>query len=274
MTVLIVVLQLIFLEGILSLDNAAVLGAMVMPLPDDRPIPWPDWLRQPAHRLDSLLGPQRAAALRVGLLGAYLGRGLMLVLATWVVDNPWLKVLGALYLIRLAAANLGLAAESAHDVHATTEGSRFWRVVLAVELADLAFSIDNVVAAAALSDRLPVVVLGVGLGILMMRFAAGVFSHLVEREPVLESAAYVLILNIGLELLLEELVGVHFGDLTKFATSAGTLALALLYVHWQPLHVFAPLLHAAAWLLGCANAAVEWAGRPIEAVLSLLVFRR
>lgn len=42
-TTVLIVLQLIFLEGILSIDNAAVLGAMVAPLPDDQPIPWPRW---------------------------------------------------------------------------------------------------------------------------------------------------------------------------------------------------------------------------------------
>ena len=39
--VIAIVLQLIFLEGILSIDNAAVLGLLVPPLPDDKGIPWP-----------------------------------------------------------------------------------------------------------------------------------------------------------------------------------------------------------------------------------------
>lgn len=274
MSILAVVLQLIFLEGILSLDNAAVLGAMVAPLPDDRPIPWPKSFRGPGQRLSRLLGPQRTAALKVGLLGAYLGRGLMLVLATWVVDNPWLKALGALYLIKLAAENLGRSGESARDVPVTTDGSRFWRVVLAVELADLAFSLDNVVAAVALSDRLLIVMLGVALGILMMRFAAGIFTHLVEREPILESAAYVLILNIGLELLLGELAGLHFGDLTRFAISAGTLVLAVLYARWKPLRIFAPALQGINWFLWGVNEVMEGAIRPVAVLLSMIVFWR
>jgi tellurite resistance protein TerC len=62
---------------------------------------------------------------------------------------------------------------------------------------DLIFSIDNVVAAVSLSDKIWVVMLGVGIGILTMRFAAGVFSYAVEREPILQQAAYVLILNMA-----------------------------------------------------------------------------
>ena len=86
-----VILQLIFLEGILSIDNAAVLGAMVTHLPDDLPIVWPEGLKKLGKTLHAVLGNQRTAALRVGLLGAYLGRGLMLVLAHFVIDNPWLR---------------------------------------------------------------------------------------------------------------------------------------------------------------------------------------
>lgn len=271
MTTLIVVVQLVFLEGILSLDNAAVLGAMVAPLPDDHPIPWPGWLRRPAHKLDGLLGPQRTAALKVGLLGAYLGRGLMLILAAWVVHNPWLKLLGALYLLKLAAENLGQLDESARPAPLETEGHRFWRVVWAVELADLAFSLDNVVAAVALSNRLPVVMLGVAVGILTMRFAASVFTYLVAREPILEPAAYVLVLNIGLELLLSELAGVHIGDLARFTISAGTLVLALIYAHWQPLRRFAPVLQAAAWCLWAVDEGIKQTARPVMALLSLII---
>jgi len=76
-----IIIQIIFLEGILSIDNAAVLGAMVSVLPAKDTVPWPGFLKflgPPIHRL---LGGQRSAALKVGLLGAYLGRGLMLVMA-------------------------------------------------------------------------------------------------------------------------------------------------------------------------------------------------
>ena len=55
-----IIIQLIFLEGILSIDNAAVLGALVVVLPVDKLVPFPRslaflrsdlWLRR-----DCLLG--------------------------------------------------------------------------------------------------------------------------------------------------------------------------------------------------------------------------
>ncbi|MBI4280029.1 MAG: DUF475 domain-containing protein [Armatimonadetes bacterium] len=228
--VIFIVLQLIYLEGILSIDNAAVLAALVSDLPQHEPISWPrglGWLQRPVHRM---LGGQRMAALKVGLLGAYLGRGLMLFAASYIIRNPWLIFLGALYLIKLACEQLG--APPAQDDEAAempAVGKGFWAVVVAVELADLAFSLDNVVAAVALSNELWVVMLGVFLGIVTMRFAAGIFVYLVDREPILERAAYILVLNISLELLVERLTGFHFGDAVKFAVSAGTIVVAVAY---------------------------------------------
>src|SRR3989304_802292 len=105
--ILLIVLQLIYPEGTLSIDNAAVLGAMVSALPKDDPIPWPPALRFLQHPGPRLLGGQRLAALKVGLLGAYVGRGSMLFIASWVVQNRWLLLLGGLYLIKLAADHLG-----------------------------------------------------------------------------------------------------------------------------------------------------------------------
>ena len=87
-----ILIQVIFLEGVLSIDNAAVLGAMVSVLPKQDMVPWPGPLKRlgpPVHRL---LGGQRSSALKVGLLGAYVGRGLMLLLANFIIHNHYLKI--------------------------------------------------------------------------------------------------------------------------------------------------------------------------------------
>ena len=70
-------------------------------------------------------------------------------------------------------------------------------MILNVELADLVFSLDNVVAAVSLSKDLWVVMLGVAIGILTMRFAAGLFARAVLKEPVLKYAAYLLVFPHG-----------------------------------------------------------------------------
>ena len=256
-----IILQLIFLEGILSIDNAMVLGSLVAHLPDSQIIPWPssfpDWFRSHFHRL---LGHQQQAALRVGLIGAYLGRGLMLFFATYIIRNPWLKLIGALYLLKLAFEHLGefsqlhlsvkermeeevKGAQAETEAIARKAGRGFWSTVLVVELSDLAFSLDNVVAAVAISNNFLVVFAGVAIGIALMRVAAGFFVRLIKKEPVLTEAAYLLIMNIGFELLAEEAFHREIGDLTKFAVSLLTVFLVVGYQHALRLHFLNPLLY-------------------------------
>ncbi len=266
-----IIIQVIFLEGILSIDNAAVLGALVSVLPKEEMVPWPGPLKSlgpPVHRL---LGGQRAAALKVGLLGAYLGRGLMLVMANFVIHNPYLKILGAAYLIKLAFENLGEPESGEED---QVRGKRvqdkgFWGVVIAVELADLAFSLDNVVAVVALSDNLSIVMFGVFIGIVTMRFAAGIFTWMILREPILKPAAYLVVFNIGAELLLSEFAGIEFGSALKFTISAGTLILFVVYAHIKPLHVFQPVFNWVAEGMANINELIDWVLIPIVLVVKI-----
>ncbi|WP_299030255.1 hypothetical protein [uncultured Thermanaerothrix sp.] len=267
----IIIFQLILLEGLLSIDNAAVLGAMVAHLPDDQPVQWPRPLAKLGDHLHHLLGNQRTAALRVGLLGAYLGRGLMLALATWVIHYPWLRVLGAVYLIRLAFDNLGQAEPGEEDAHAhPLEQHSFWMVVLTVEMTDLIFSLDNVVAAVSLSDRFWVIMIGVAIGILIMRFAAGIFSYAVAREPILKPAAYLLVLAIGLELLLQEWTGLEINDWLRFAISLVILFSALLYAHSKPFQLLRPVLVWFGQGFANINELVDWALVPLGVTLRWL----
>jgi len=267
-----IIIQVIFLEGILSIDNAAVLGAMVSILPQKEIVPWPGplkFLGPPVHRI---LGGQRAAALKVGLLGAYLGRGLMLVVANFVIHNPFLKILGAAYLIKLAFENLGEPEPGEENQTRTkrVEGKGFWSVVLAVELADLAFSLDNVVAVVALSDNLYIVMFGVAIGIITMRFAAGLFTLMILKEPILKPAAYLVVFNIGTELLLDEFAGIEFSSALKFGVSAGTLILFVVYAHIKPLHVLQPIFDWVAEGMANVNELLDWLMKPIGLILKVL----
>lgn len=222
-----VIVQLVFLEGILSIDNAAVLGAMVSHLPEAQPIPWPKSLHFLQNWGSRVLGNQRTAALKVGLLGAYVGRGIMLFLAGWIIQYPWLRVVGAGYLIYLAvrhfAERFDQSGEDGSPGATQLRSSGFWGTVLALELADLAFSIDNVIAAVALSDQIWLVMLGVAIGILVMRFAAQLFSRLIAWEPAFETAAFLLLLTIGAELLLHQYAHIELTELQQFGISMSVL---------------------------------------------------
>ena len=272
--ILIIILQLIFLEGILSIDNAAVIGALVSPLPDDKHVEWPRALQRFGEWLHPVLGNQRMAALRVGLLGAYVGRGSMLFLTSFLIHNSWIKLIGAAYLIHLAFDNLedmaGGGGEEEEELRPVKMQS-FWATVLTVEIMDLIFSIDNVVAAVSLSNKLWVVMIGVAIGILTMRFAAGIFSYAVEREPVLKQAAYVLVFNIAVELILDQIWHIEISDILRFGISIATILLALAYAHSRFLQRFRFVLVWLAQGIRIVNELVDWLLAPISGFIRALV---
>ena len=188
---MLVILNLVLIESVLSVDNAAVLATMVMRLPH----------------------AQRGKALRIGLLVGYLFRGTCLVLANKLMSIWWLSPLGGLYLLWLAGKHFAKHEHIELETTGTTSGEgswfyrhairllgTFWTTVLAVEVMDLAFSIDNVLAASAYTKNIYLVCGGVFIGILVMRFAAQGFVHLMHHFPYLETCAFVVVGLLGLKL--------------------------------------------------------------------------
>jgi len=115
------------------------------------------------------------------------------------------------------------------------------------------------------------VMIGVAIGILLMRFAAGMFSYVVEKEPILKTAAYILVLNIGVELLLEELAHIDIGDWTRFGISIATLALSLAYAHLKFLHFFRPVLIWISRGFGLINELIGWLLSPLAGIFHLIL---
>ncbi len=226
---LLIILNLIVIESLLSVDNAAVLATMVIDLP----------------------GEQRSKALRYGIIGAYVLRGACLLLAAWLVKIWWLKPLGGLYLLYTAFNYFkGKAADGEEDkgvdksesrIYKATEGvfGALWSTVILVELMDLAFSIDNVFAAVAFTNHIFLIYTGVFIGILAMRFVAQGFVKLMEIFTFLETVAFVVIGVLGLKLTAS--LYTHFypqtaiaalisGEKADIITSAFTVAVFILPV--------------------------------------------
>ncbi|MBP7273311.1 MAG: DUF475 domain-containing protein [Saprospiraceae bacterium] len=187
-----IVLNLIIIESLLSIDNAAVLATMVMDLPKE----------------------QRARALRIGIICAYIFRGLCLIFASYLIGIWWLQTLGGLYLFYIAVRYFitkatpqkedDLLNKQENYIYKITKGkiSYFWSTVILVETMDLAFSIDNVFAAVAFTSNIYLVCTGVFIGILTMRLFAGVFVKLLEKYPFLEKSAFIILLFLGIKLML------------------------------------------------------------------------
>jgi predicted tellurium resistance membrane protein TerC len=67
---------------------------------------------------------------------------------------------------------------------------------------DIAFSVDSVLAAFGVSNKVWILFVGGILGVLMMRGVAGIFLTLIDRIPELETTAYILILIISIKMFL------------------------------------------------------------------------
>jgi YkoY family integral membrane protein len=188
---LLIIGNLILIESLLSVDNAVVLATMVM----------------------DLSAKDRKKALRYGIFGAYLFRGLCLVFAAFLIKIWWLKVVGGAYLLYLVWRwGKEKSNNNQEQIKNNTFGSlykftigrvgTFWAAVISVELMDITFSMDNVFAAVAFSNNILIILCGVFIGILAMRFVAQAFVKLIEHYPFLEACAYVVIGLLGIKLSL------------------------------------------------------------------------
>ena len=184
--------SLIVLEGLLSADNALVLAIMVKHLPKH----------------------DQKKALFYGIFGAYLFRFVAIGLGTYLIKIWWIKGAGALYLLWMSYQFFFMKKEEEEEVQSSPMG--FWRTVLAVEIMDIAFSIDSVLAAFGVSDQVWVLYLGGIFGVMMMRGVAQVFLTLIEHYPELETTAYVLIGIIGTKMM-ASVFGLHVSDAVFFS---------------------------------------------------------
>jgi len=187
-----VVCNLILIESLLSVDNAAVVATMVL----------------------DLSRTERKKALSYGIIGAYIFRGICLFFAVYLIKIWWLKPLGGLYLIYLSVKYFVRKATKKNKKEAVEKRNnwfynkvvdlvgKFWATVMLVEIMDLVFSIDNVFAAVAFTDNIILIWTGVFIGILAMRIVARGFVELMERFPFLEVSAFVVLGILGAKLSL------------------------------------------------------------------------
>ena len=223
---------LVLLEGVLSIDNALVLGLLAKRVPK----------------------PLRKRALTYGLVGAFVFRFLAILMASLLLQWMIVKLIGGGYLIYIAVKHLFFESQETvqetitvdaegelelretatgaaltpeqemveirervpmllpEDMHVTA-GWDFWKAVIVIELTDIAFAVDSILAALALVGSSPndkgfhpklwVVVLGGIIGLMLMRVAAALFIRLLEKFPRFETAAYLLVTVIGFKLLVD-----------------------------------------------------------------------
>ncbi|HAX89300.1 MAG TPA: hypothetical protein DCY91_24345 [Cyanobacteria bacterium UBA11370] len=175
----VVLLILVALEAVLSADNAIALAAIAQ----------------------GLEGSQlQRSALNLGLAVAYILRISLILTATWVVQYWQFELLGAAYLLWLVFQYFTSDEDQEHHHH----GPRFtslWQAIPMIAVTDLAFSLDSVTTAIAISDKTWLVLAGGTIGVLTLRFMAGLFIRWLKEYEHLEDAGYITVGFVGLRLL-------------------------------------------------------------------------
>lgn len=201
---------LAFLEGILSIDNALVLALMAKHLPKEL----------------------QRKALTYGLAGSVVFRLASLGIVTQLMKWNWVKFAGGGYLLLISLNHL-IRGHGEEESGRKEKKHSFWRTVFLIELMDIAFAVDSILAAVALTRKFWIVFTGGMMGVILMRFAASVFLRLLHRFPNFETTAYLLIFVIGGKLVIDgfHLPGVDFHSASSPAFWAfwSTMLLCLLY---------------------------------------------
>ncbi|MEB3828181.1 TerC family protein [Phormidium sp. CCY1219] len=173
-------LVLVALESVLSADNAIALASIAQGLSDRK---------------------VQRQALNIGLIAAFVLRMTLILTATWVIQFWQFELVGALYLLWLVFKYFTSDQGDDGEHH----GPRFnslWQAIPMIAMTDLAFSLDSVTTAIAVSEETWLVLTGATIGIITLRFMAGLFIRWLDEYVHLEDAGYLTVGFVGLRLLL------------------------------------------------------------------------
>jgi YkoY family integral membrane protein len=171
---------LIALEAVLSADNAIALAALTRGLEDPE---------------------LEGKALNIGLIFAYVLRMGLILASSWVIDYWQFELAGALYLLWLVFQYFTSEESDEAEHHHGPRFSSLWQAIPMIAFTDLAFSLDSVTTAIAVSKETWLVLIGGTIGVIALRFMAGLFIKWLEEYEHLEDAGYMTVALVGIRLL-------------------------------------------------------------------------
>ena len=180
--VYLILLVLVVLEAVLSADNAIALAAIARSVKDPK---------------------SQRQALNIGLVGAYILRIILIFAATWVIKYWQFELLGAMYLLWLVFNYFVLSDDEDEEEHRSLGFKSVWQVIPTIAITDLAFSLDSVTSAIAITEDTWLIIAGGTIGIVILRFMAGLFIRWLEEYTYLEDAGFITVGFVGLRLLLK-----------------------------------------------------------------------
>ena len=185
---------LISLEILLSADNAIALASLTKSLKNST---------------------DRTNALNIGITISLIFRILLILLSSFLLQFLFIRIFAGLYLIYLFFSNVILRNKKietslSDDLSITNKNLDFLKIVALLSITDLAFSVDSITTAVAISDQYILIVIGALIGVIALRFTSEIFLRLLEYSNRLEMAGYIAILIIGVKLILNTLLKESF----------------------------------------------------------------
>ena len=180
---------IVSLELILSADNAVALASIT-------------------KKLNNI--ELQKKALNIGILIALLLRILVILTAQYFLNFWPVKLLGGLYLISLSISKFisfnNNHSNDRHDLNIRSSSASLIKVIFLLAITDLAFSIDSITAAVAISDQFLLVITGAIIGVIALRFTSGLFIKWLEIYVNLEKAGYIAVALIGIKLIMQVII--------------------------------------------------------------------
>jgi len=175
---------IISLELVLSADNAVALASITKNL----------------NNIDL-----QKQALNIGILIALILRIIVILTAQFFLNFWPVKLIGGIYLLSLSVSKLFFINNNTSLVDDEGDNKNsslsLFKVILLLAVTDLAFSIDSITAAVAISDQFLLVITGAFIGVIALRFTSGLFIKWLEIYSNLEKAGYIAVGIIGLKLM-------------------------------------------------------------------------
>ena len=177
---------IVSLELVLSADNAVALASITKNL----------------NNIDL-----QRKALNIGIFIALLLRILVILTAQFFLNFWPVKLIGGIYLISLSISKFLSLNNNGSDKNLKENSQKsnisLFKVILLLSVTDLAFSIDSITAAVAISDQFLLVITGAIIGVIALRFTSGLFIKWLEIYINLEKAGYIAVGLIGLKLIIQ-----------------------------------------------------------------------
>jgi predicted tellurium resistance membrane protein TerC len=189
---------LTLLEIVLGIDNIIFIAILAGRLPRD----------------------QQARARRIGLSLAMLIRIALLLSIVWmsrltvplfsmfhhpISGRDLILILGGLFLLAKSTREIHDKLEGDVETHAGARRVKFSGVIVQILLLDIVFSLDSVITAVGMVDRIPVMIAAIVIAIGFMLFFSGPISGFVDRHPTVKMLALSFLLLIGVALIAEGL---------------------------------------------------------------------